>query len=87
MRVSEITRRVNVILRNRGEIYEHNAWELGWMLKKMRLPTHRNGSGQVVQFSSEIRHRLHQLARESQLRLSTVQGCPDCAGPQAIEPS
>jgi hypothetical protein len=87
MRVSEIATRVNALLRNRGEICEHNSREIGWMLKKMRLPTHRNGSGQVVQFSSEIRHRLHQLARESQLRLPTVQDCPDCAGPQAIEPS
>jgi hypothetical protein len=40
-----------------------------------------------VQFSSEIRHRLHQLAREFQLRLPTVQHCPDCTGPKVTEQS
>lgn len=85
MRVSEIASRVNAILRNRGEIREYSDCDLGWMLKKMNLPTHRERSGQVVRSCWEVRRRLHQLACEFQLQLPTVPDCPDCTGPQLIE--
>lgn len=87
MSVTEITERVNAILLSSGELHVFNAWEIGWLLRKLRLHTHRSPNWKVLRFSSEIRQRLHQLAWEFGLELPIVQGCPICKETQAIDSS
>ena len=85
MSVSEITDRVNAILFSAGEMYVLNCREIGWQLRKLRLWTHSTSSNRVLQFSTEIRQRLHQLGREFGLQLPTIQGCPECMEAQVID--
>jgi hypothetical protein len=85
MSTSEVTERVNAILNSRGEICQYNAWEIGWLLRKLGLHTRRNRDNKVLQFSSEIRQRMHQLAQEFELRLARVKGCPDCKVSKVID--
>ncbi len=82
---SEVRKRVNAILGSRGEVYEYNSKQVGWKLSKLELSRHRTGECNVVQFTSEIRRRIHQLAREFGLNLPRVEACPDCAGPEKID--
>jgi hypothetical protein len=48
------------------------------MLPKLRLHTRRSRDHKVLQFSSETRQRVHQLAPEFELQLPKVDDCPDC---------
>jgi hypothetical protein len=82
---SEITKRVNAILRSRGEVYEYTSREVGWKLRQLGLYRHRNGNGRALRFSCEIRSRVHQLAREFGVNLPRVEGCRDCSGLQKAE--
>lgn len=77
--------RVNAILFSAGEMYVFNSWEIGWQLRKLRLWTHSTPNNKVLQFSTDIRQRLHQLGREFRLRLPTIPGCPECMEAQAID--
>jgi hypothetical protein len=85
MSPTEVTERVNAIVNSRGEICQYNAWEIGWMLRKLALHTRRNRDSKVLQFSSETRQRVHQLAQEFGLQLPTVKDCPDCQASQVID--
>ena len=82
---TEITKRVNALLASRGEILHYNSWEIGWILRKLKLHTRRNRENKVLQFSSEIRQRVHQLAQEFGLQLPTVKDCPACEAAKVIE--
>ena len=81
----EVRNRVNALLRSRGETYEYNSREIGWRLKHLNLHCRPNGNGRALHFSSEIRHRIHQLAREFGLNLPIVKDCPDCMEPKLID--
>lgn len=87
MSVTEITERVNAILLSSGELYVFNPLEIGWLLRKLRLDTRRSPNWKVVRFCSEIRERLHQLARQFELQLPIVAGCPECQRMQTIDKS
>jgi hypothetical protein len=85
MSPSEVTERVNAILNSSDEICQYIAREIGWLLIKLGLHTRRNRDNKVLQFSSEIRQRVHQLAQEFGLQLPRVKGCPDCKVPKVID--
>jgi hypothetical protein len=78
MSTTEISERVNALLASRGEIRQYSSWEIGWMLKKLRLHTRRSRDHKALEFSSEIRQRVHQLAREFELQLPQMSDCTDC---------
>jgi hypothetical protein len=81
--ISDLTKRVNNSLRHRGERNFYSEKEVGWKLRQMRIPRHRNGKGMVVKFSSEVRRRVHFFVREFGLNLPRNENCPDCKGLQA----
>jgi hypothetical protein len=85
MSISEVAKRANVLLRSDDEMYVYSPREVGWLLRQLRLQTHRTPNCKVLQFSSEIRRRVHELARELGVQLPTVQGCPDCKELQTID--
>jgi hypothetical protein len=83
---AELLKRVNALLRNRGEGVELNEKELGWKLRQLQIPRRRNGKGMVVRFSSEVRRRVHSLARQFGLRLPPKTDCSFCQAAQTDEP-
>jgi hypothetical protein len=85
MTAGEITKRVNAILRSRGENHEYNAKEIGWKLRNLNLCTSSNGKCKVLRFSGDIRDRIHRCIREFRLRMPFRKDCPDCQGLQATE--
>jgi len=72
---TRIAKRVNALLRQRDDPRKYNAYEIGWLLRKLGLRTKRG----VVISSPEIRQRIHQLAAEYDLELPSIDGCPECA--------
>ena len=84
--VKKITEASNVLLRLRGEKYEYNEEEIGWKLEHLGLKRHRNGSGMVLNFSSENSRLLHQLARTSGINFPKWPGCSDCTEPDFAQP-
>jgi hypothetical protein len=85
MSVSDVAKRANTILRSDEEMYLYSPREVGWLLRKMRLQTHRTPNCKVLQFSSEIRQRVHELARNLGLQLPAVQGCPACKELEVVD--
>jgi hypothetical protein len=83
MPVSDLTKRVNATLRSRRERDFYSEKEVGWKLRQLRIPRSRNGRGMVVRFSSEVRRRVHALARQFGLNLPPNENCPDCQESQA----
>jgi len=81
--VSKLSNRVNSKLWSRGERNFYSEKEVGWKLRQLRIPRRRNGKGMVVRFSSEVRRRVHVLAREFGLNLPRRENCPDCKESQA----
>ena len=82
--VREITKRVNALLRSRGEISTCNEKQLGWKLRNLGLDRHNNGKGKVLRIDREMRRRIHQLATQFGLELAKVPDCADCKDPQLI---
>jgi hypothetical protein len=82
--VRQLTELVNTRLRDHGEILQFSAEEIGWRLRSLGLYRHRNANGMSLQFSREHRMLIHQAARQFGLKLSPIEGCPDCnpPGPQ-----
>jgi hypothetical protein len=64
LKIKEITKFVNTLIRTRGEALQYSEIEIGFMLVNFGLPRHRNGRGMVLRFSREICQRLHDLAVE-----------------------
>jgi hypothetical protein len=79
LKIKQITKFVNVLLRTRGETLQYNEIEIGSLLGNFGLPRHRNGSGMVLRFSREICQRLHDLAIEFGLTVEKIQGCGMCS--------
>jgi hypothetical protein len=76
--VAEVTKRVNDILRSRGETSISDSRVIGWKLRKLGLPRGRNGDGKHLRFSRQIRLQIHGLASKFQVKLRTFEDCPDC---------
>ena len=64
MSVTDVAKRANALLRSDDEMYVYSPREVGWLLRKLRIQTHRTANCRVVQFSSEVRQRVHELARQ-----------------------
>jgi len=79
LKVKEITRSVNTLIRTRGETLQYSEIEIGSLLSNFGLPRYRNGSGMVLRFSREICQRLHELGIEFGLTVEKIQGCVICS--------
>jgi hypothetical protein len=78
IKMKELTRFINTLIRTRGEFYEYNEVEIGRLASNLGLPRMRNGSGMVLRFTADIQQTLHQLSSEFGLRLTSVDGCRLC---------
>ena len=78
MSTAEITKRVNALLRDRGETLGYNSNEIGWKLRNLELLSRHNGTRRALRFSRDIRLKIHRLATKFGLRLPLVADCDDC---------
>jgi hypothetical protein len=84
--ISRLTDLTNVFLHCRGEILEYSSAEIGWKLKNLGFPRHRNGRGMVLRFSDENRRLVHRLAVQWSLNLPAVAGCALCSPQETVAP-
>jgi hypothetical protein len=82
---AEITKRVNALLRDRGEILEYNSRQIGWKLRHLDLLRQHNGRRKALRFCREMRRRVHDLAAQFKLQLPKVVNCEDCKSQQMIK--
>jgi hypothetical protein len=76
--IGEVQKRLNALLRTRGEVVEFGSRDLGWMLRDLHLPRERKANGMVIRFSRDVRLQLHRLARTFKLELRNFADCPEC---------
>jgi hypothetical protein len=81
VRVDELAKDVNKFLRDRGEIREYSAEELGWKLRDLNIPRHNSSSGRHVLLERDTSQSVHRLAQVYDLPCSqpAQTGCPDCS--------
>lgn len=81
VRVDELAKDVNKFLRDRGEIREYSAEELGWKLRDLNIPRHNSSSGRHVLLGRDTSQSVHRLAQVYDLSCSqpAQTGCPDCS--------
>ena len=75
--VEEIARLANALQRNKGQILEYSAEEIGWKLKQMNIPRHRTRSGSVIDLDSSTSGKVHRLAHIYGLA-SDIPGSDSC---------
>lgn len=80
MSTSEITKRTNALLHERGETLRYNSKEIGWKLRAMGLISHHNGKRKALRFTRDVRRQIHRLAVQFGLQLPKVADCEDCKG-------
>ena len=80
VRVGELAKDVNALLRDRGEILEYNAEEIGWQLRDLDIPRHDNSLGRHVLLGRDTSQSVHRLARVYDLPCTQhlESSCPDC---------
>ena len=79
VRVNELAKFVNALLRSRGETLEYSAEEIGWKLSDLNIPRHASSSGRQVLHGRNTSQRVHVLAQAYGLHLQSVEVCcPDC---------
>jgi hypothetical protein len=80
VRVDELAKLVNAILRSRGETLTYSAGEIGWKLRDLNIPRHTNSSGRQVLLGRSTSQSVHLLAQAYDLPCSqrVDAGCPDC---------
>jgi hypothetical protein len=83
LKVREITKLMNTLIRSRGEKLEYDEIEIGQILASCGLPRHRNAAGMVLRFTHEIIRRLHELMLEFDLTAKLRPGCEFCAAFQS----
>jgi hypothetical protein len=80
IRVDELAKDVNALLRSRGEILEYRAEEIGWKLHGLNIPRHSSSSGRQVLLGRDTSQSVHRLAEVYSLpyiqRIEAA--CPDC---------
>ena len=86
VRVENLAKDVNALLRSRGEIVEYSAEEVGWRLKRLSIPRHADTSGRQVLLDRDTSRRVHRWAQIYDLPCSQHVGigCPDCAAPGSL---
>jgi hypothetical protein len=82
VRVNELAKFVNALLRSRGETLIYSAEEIGWKLRGLNIPRHPSSSGRQVLLRQDTRQSVHRLAQAYDLpcsqRAEAGAGCPDC---------
>jgi hypothetical protein len=79
IQVSELTKKVNSLLRSRGENLEYRPEEIGWKLRDLDVPRHSNSSGRQVLLGKNTSERVHNLARLYDLLSEhLLSDCSDC---------
>ena len=80
VKVDELAKDVNALLRSRGEILEYSAEEIGWKLKSLNIQRHSDRSGRQVSLERETSQNVHRLVRAYDLPCSqrAEASCPDC---------
>jgi hypothetical protein len=80
VKVDELAKDVNALLRSRGEILEYSAEEIGWKLKSLNIQRHSDRSGRQVLLERETSQNVHRLVRAYDLPCSqrAEASCPDC---------
>jgi len=80
VKVDELAKDVNALLRSRGEIFEYSAEEIGWKLKSLNIQRHSDRSGRQVLLERETSQNVHRLVRAFDLPCSqrAEANCPDC---------
>ena len=80
VRVDELAKDANALLRSRGEILAYSAEEIGWKLRGLNIPRHTSSTGRQVLLGRDTRKSVHRLAQA--YGLSCTQrvegGCTDC---------
>lgn len=80
VKVDELGKDVNALLRSRGEIIEYSAEEIGWKLKSLNIRRHSDRAGRQVSLDRETSQNVHRVVRAYDLPCphSTEASCPDC---------
>jgi len=82
VRVNDLAKFVNTLLRSRGETLEYGAEEIGWKLRDLNIPRHNSSSGREVVLGHDTSQLAHRLAQAYDLpcsqRVEAGAGCPDC---------
>ena len=88
VKVDELAKDVNALLRSRGEILQYSAEEIGWKLKSLNIQRHSDRSGRQVLLDRGNSQIVHRLARAYDLPCpQCVEGdCPECAPRQVTPP-
>lgn len=76
IKVDELGKMINTLLRSRGVEWSYSAEEIGWKLRGLGIPRHSNAAGREVLLDRANRHRIHQLACAD--FLGNSQSFPDC---------
>jgi hypothetical protein len=80
VRVDELAKDVNALLRSRGETFEYSPEQIGWNLRNLNIHKHKSRSGRQVLLGRDTSESVHRLTRAYDLPcLQRIEaGCPDC---------
>ena len=84
--VSDLTQKVNALLRSRGEILTYSPEEVGCRLRNIGIRRARGQRNREVRFSRDISQLVHRTVGAWGLNLRRHENCPDCC-PQVVEQS
>jgi hypothetical protein len=76
---TELREALNAALHARGAMGQFSAKQIGWKLRQLGLDRKRAASGTFLEFSREVRVRVHALAERFRLGLEKVQECEFCS--------
>lgn len=85
VKVDELGKDVNALLRSRGEIIQYSAEEIGWKLRSLNIKRHSDRAGRQVSVDRETSQNVHRLVRAYDLPCShsAEASCPDCNAAKA----
>jgi hypothetical protein len=88
VRIDELAKFVNALLRSRGETLIYSPEEIGWKLHGLNIPRHNSSSGRQVVLGRNTSQSVHRLAQAYDLPCSqrVEAGCPDCNQEQPALP-
>jgi len=82
--VSDLTQKLNALLRSRGEILTYSPEEVGCRLRNLGIRRARGQKNREVRVSREISQLVHRTVGARGLNLRRHENCPDCC-PQVVE--
>ena len=89
VRVDELAKDLNVLLRSRGELIEYGAAEIGWKLKGLNIPRHSDRSGRQILLDRGTSIIVHRVDEAYDLPCPRCKegDCPDFAPRQVTLPN